>query len=57
MRRFYFTNEEGANIADDYIGNIRGAIKIAQKIADESNGVVVINDCRSDDMIEFIYPN
>ena len=57
MRRFYFTNEEGANIADDYIGNIRGAIKIAQKIADESNETITINDCNTDEMIEFIYPN
>lgn len=56
-RRFYFTNDNADNIANDYIGNIRGARTYAQKIADERNETITINDCSSDEMIDFIYPD
>lgn len=56
-RRFYFTNENGDNIANDYIGNIRGARTYAQKIANERQETITINDCISDDMVDFIYPD
>ena len=55
-RRFYFTNEEGENIADDYVGNIRGARTYAQSISDQRQEEIVINDCQTDDMIDFICP-
>lgn len=56
-RRFYFTNENGDNIENDYIGNIRGARTYAQKIANERQETITINDCISDDMVDFIYPD
>ena len=56
MKRFYFTNENADNIMDDHIGNIRGARTKAQKYANENNETVIINDCKTDDMIDFIYP-
>lgn len=57
MKRYYFTNENADNIANDYIGNIRGARREAQKIANETGEYVVINDCYTDEMVDFIYPD
>lgn len=56
-RRFYFTNENGDNIGNDHIGNIRGAKTVAKRLANELNCEVCINDCETEDMIDFVYPD
>lgn len=55
MKRFYFTDEEGNNIINDHIGNIRGARTKAKKYAEEHNETVYINDCETDDIIDVIF--
>lgn len=57
MRRFYFTNDDAENVANDYCGNIRGARTYAQKIANERNETIIINDCRTDEIEDFVYPD
>ena len=57
MRRFYFTNDDAENIMNDHIGNIRGARAKAQKYANENDETVIINDCFTDEMVDFIYPD
>lgn len=59
MRRFYFDTESSApdSVCNDHFGNIRGARTIAQKVANELNEVVYINDCETDDIVESVYPN
>ena len=57
MKRFYFTNDNAENIMNDHFGNIRGARTKAQKYANENNETVTINDCETDEMIDFIYPD
>lgn len=57
MKRFYFTNENGDDIGDDHLGNIRGARKVASKLANEYECTVTINDCATEDMIDFVYPD
>ena len=42
---------------NDHCGNIRGARTKAQKYANENNETVIINDCETDEMIDFIYPD
>jgi len=56
-RRFYFTNENGDNIGNDHIGNIRGAKTAAKRLANELNCEVCINDCETEDMLDFVYPD
>ena len=56
-KRFYFTNENAENVASDYIGNIRGARTVAKKIANELGEEVTINDCETEDMVDFVYPD
>ena len=56
-KRFYFTNENGDNIGNDHIGNIRGAKTVAKRLANELNCEVCINDCETEDMIDFVYPD
>ena len=55
-RRFYFTDDNAENIAPDYIGDIRGARTYAQSIANGLGEVITINDCFTDDIIDFVYP-
>jgi len=57
MKRFYFTNVDGDNVANDHIGNIRGARTAARKIANERQKTITINDCDTDEMVDFIYPD
>lgn len=57
MRRFYFTNEDTENVANDYCGNIRGARTYAQKIANERNETIIINDCWTDEIEDFVDPD
>ncbi len=56
-KRFYFTNENGDNIGNDHIGNIRGAKTVAKRLANEFNFEVCINDCETEDMLDFVYPD
>lgn len=56
-KRFYFTNENGDNIANDHIGNIRGARTKAKQLANELGQEVCINDCETDDMLDWAYPD
>lgn len=56
-KRFYFTNENGDNIGNDHIGNIRGAKAAAKRLANEFNCEVCINDCETEDMLDFVYPD
>lgn len=56
-KRFYFTNENGDNIGNDHIGNIRGAKTVAKRLANELNCEVCINDCETEDMLDFVYPD
>ena len=57
MRRFYFTNDDCENVANDYCGNIRGARTYAQKVANERNETITINDCWTDEIEDFVYPD
>lgn len=57
MKRFYFTNEDAENVANDYIGNIRGARIVAQRIANKRQETITINDCDTEEMVDFIYPD
>ena len=57
MKRFYFTNENCDNIMDDHCGNIRGAITKAKKYANNYHETVIINDCETEDILDFIYPD
>lgn len=57
MKRFYFTNEDAENVANDHIGNIRGARTVAKKIANERRETITINDCDTEEMVDFIYPD
>lgn len=59
MKRFYFTTEESApdSIMNDHVGNIRGARTKAQRYANEHNETVIINDCETEDIVDFIYPD
>jgi hypothetical protein len=57
MKHFYFTNDDAENIMNDHRGNIRGARTKAQKYANENNETVIINDCDTDEMIDFIDPD
>lgn len=56
-KRYYFTNENGDNIGNDHIGNIRGAKTAAKRLANELNCEVCINDCETEDMLDFVYPD
>lgn len=56
-RRFYFTNDNGDNVASDYDGNIRGARAFAQTVANDRNETITINDFSTDEMVDFIYPD
>lgn len=59
MRRFYFDTETSApdSVCNDHCGNIRGARTIAQKLANELNEVVYINDCETNDIVESVFPD
>ena len=57
MKRYYFTNENADNVANDHVGNIRGARTKAQRLANERRETIVINDCDGDEMVDFIYPD
>jgi hypothetical protein len=58
VKRFYFTDEINGEDCplSDHIGQLRGAIKVAQQYADENNVVVYINDCGSEDIVEVVHP-
>lgn len=56
-KRYYFTNENGDNIGNDHIGNIRGAKTAAKRLANKLNCEVCINDCEIEDMLDFVYPD
>ena len=60
MRRFYFTSDshcDGDNPCNDHCGNIRGARTIAQKLANELDETVYINDCETGDIVDCIEPD
>ena len=52
-KRYWFTDENGENICVDYIGNIKGAITYAQKIANQKQKEIFIN-C-GDDIVDTVY--
>lgn len=56
MRVYWFTSEnsEGECVAYDHHGNIRGARKIAQKIANELQEDVYIN--LDEDIYDVVFP-
>ena len=56
MKRFYFTDEECENVAKDHTGNIRGARTKAEKLANELQKIIYINDCETDDIVDVIFP-
>lgn len=59
MRWFYFSDENDNNVAPDYHGNIRGAQKVAQSVADKDNKVVYIEyaDCINErEVVDIAYP-
>ena len=59
MKRYYFDTESSSpdSVCDDHCGNIRGARTIAQKVANELNEVVYINDCETNDIVESVFPD
>lgn len=59
MKRFYFTTEESApdSCINDHCGNIRGARTKAQQYANETGETVIINDCETNDIVDFVYPD
>ena len=59
MKRYYFDTETSApdSVCNDHCGNIRGARTIAQKVANELNEVVYINDCETNDIVESVFPD
>lgn len=56
MKRFYFTNDNAENIMMDHFGNIKGARTKAQNTL-ENNETIIINDCETEEMVDFIYPD
>lgn len=57
MKRFYFTNEYAENVYNDHIGNILGARTVAKMITNERQETIIINDCGTEEMLDFIYPD
>ena len=59
MRRYYFDTESSApdSVCNDHCGNIRGARTIAQKVANELNETVYINDCETNDIVDVVEPD
>lgn len=58
MRRFYFQiAESGEEIGYDHNGNIRGARTYAKKLANELHETIIINDCITDEIEDYIYPD
>lgn len=56
MKRFYFTDENGDNIMNDHIGNIRGARRKAENyIVNNDCEVIYINDCETEDIVDCIF--
>ena len=55
-KRFYFMNGNDENIANDHIGNIRGARTVAKRLANELGEYVIIIDWKGD-VVEFVYPD
>lgn len=56
MKRFYFTNYDEAAVANDHLGSIRGARRVAQKLANELHETIYINDCSTEDILDVIEP-
>lgn len=58
-RRFYFMTDSSSpdSVCNDYIDNIRGARTYAQKVANEIGEIVSINDCETDNIEDFAYPD
>lgn len=54
-KRFYFTDEDGENIINDHVGNIRGARSKAEKAAKELGKDIFINDFDTEDIVEVIF--
>lgn len=40
---FWFTNEEGENVIEDYYGDVDSALRIARKWSDEHNECCYVN--------------
>ena len=57
MRRFYFTNGNFDDVGEDYCGNIRGARRYAKTLANELHETIVINDCRTGNIEDFVDPD
>ena len=56
-RSYYFDDYEFNKVCNDFTGNKSDLIKYAQKIANETNKDILINDCITGEILEVIHPN
>lgn len=57
MKRYYMTAESTDEELYEHQGNIRGARTIAQRIANERNETIFINDVSTEDIVDCISPD
>ncbi len=57
MKRYYMTAESADDELYEHQGNIRGARKIAQKLANERKETIFINDVETEDIVDCAFPN
>lgn len=57
MKRYYMTAESADDELYEHQGNIRGARSIAQKLANDRNETVFINDVVTEDIVECVWPD
>ena len=57
MKRYYLTAESAGDELYEYQGNIRGARSIAQRLANERNETVFINDVETEDIVDCVWPD
>ncbi len=56
MKRYYMTSESADDELCEHCGNIRGARKIAQRLANERQETVFINDVETEDIVDCAFP-
>lgn len=57
MKKFYFTDSEThIVIGNHYKGNIRNARKYAQTLANKIGHIILINDCITYEIVDFVEP-
>lgn len=57
MKRYYMTAESADGELYEHQGNVRGARSIAQKLANDRNETVFINDVETEDIVECVWPD